>query len=62
MFSPDGSRIASLQSLPDPESGGSSVDTIVVQQARTGRRVHAQAIGDNLGVITGGPLAWQPTP
>lgn len=62
VFSPNGSRIASLQSLPDPEPGGSSVDTIVVQEAKNGRRVHKDAIGDNLDVITGGPLAWQPKP
>jgi Tol biopolymer transport system component len=62
VFSPSGSRIASLQSLPDPESGGYSVDTIVVQEAKNGRRVGKHAIGDNLGVITGGPLAWQPKP
>jgi Tol biopolymer transport system component len=61
-FSPNGSRIASLQSLPDPEAGGYSVDTIVVQEAKNGRRVRKDAIGDNLGVITGGPLAWQPKP
>jgi hypothetical protein len=62
VFSPTGTRIASLQSLPDPEAGGNSVDTIVVQEAKNGRPVSEHAIGDNLGVITGGPLAWQPKP
>ena len=60
VFSPNGSRIASLQSLPDPQAGGYPVDTIVVQEARNGRRVSKDAIGDNLGVTTAGPLAWQP--
>ena len=62
VFSPNGSRIASLQSLADPEAGGYSVDTIVAQAAKNGRRVLKDAIGDSLGVITGGPLAWQPKP
>jgi WD40 repeat protein len=62
VFSPDGTRIASLQSLPDSEAGGYAVDTIAVQLATNGRRVRKDAIGDNLGVMTCGPLAWQPKP
>lgn len=43
-----------------PAGGGYSVDAIVVQKAKNGRRVSKNSIGDNLGVMTGGPLAWQP--
>ena len=62
VFSPNGKRIASLQELPSADAGGNSVDTIAFQNASTGRRVAEETIGDNLGVETCGPLAWQPRP
>lgn len=60
VFSPDGKRTASVEDLPDPESGGSPVQTIVVFERESGRRVRKQAVGDNLGVYTIGALTWVP--
>jgi len=62
VFSPNDKRIASLQELPSADAGGNPVDTIALQNASTGRRVAEETIGDNLGVETCGPLAWQPQP
>ena len=62
VFSPNDKRIASLQELPSADAGGNPVDTIALQNASTGRRAAEETIGDNLGVETCGPLAWQPQP
>ena len=58
VFSPDGKRIASVEILPDVESGGSSVQTIVVVKQKNGHRVRKQAIGDAAGAETIGALTW----
>jgi len=58
VFSPDGKRIASVEDLPDVESGGSSVQTIVVVKRKNGHRISKQAIGDAAGAVSIGALTW----
>ncbi len=62
VFSPDGKRIASVEDLPDVESGGSSVQTIVVVKQKNGHRIRKQAIGDAAGAETIGALTWPSSP
>lgn len=58
VFSPDGKRIASVENLPDVESGGSSVQTIVVVKRNNGHRISKRAIGDAAGAEAIGALTW----
>ena len=60
VFSPDGALVASEQDLPSSEAGGYPVPSIAVVQPKSGRRVRKESIGDNLGVVDVGPLAWRP--
>jgi hypothetical protein len=58
-FSPDGGLVASVQDLPDPQTGGYSVPSVVVER-KNGRRVRKVSIGNNLGTAQFGPVAWRP--
>jgi Tol biopolymer transport system component len=60
VFSPDGRFVASVQDLPDQQTGGYSVPSVVVVVRKNGHRVRKVSIGNNLGTAQFGPVAWRP--